>query len=280
MLIAHLSDLHFGCEHPEVVTAALERLRELKPDVVVLSGDITQRAKPEEYARARAFLAELPAARHLVIPGNHDLPLTNPLARMVSPLGRFRYTFGSEVTPVLDRPEVLIVTLNTTRPWRHKNGQVSPAQIERVRRCLQEGPAGRLRIVVAHHPAAVIRRQDVPDRLRGASDALGAWRQAGCDLVLGGHIHLPYITPWPEETPPLAENSPVWVVQAGTAVSRRVRYEAGNSFNLIRALPPRNTDRWCVVERWDHRPRDGFVLSLSKPLTLGNRPVALQTRAD
>ncbi|RRS03409.1 metallophosphoesterase [Aquabacterium soli] len=257
-LVAHLSDTHFGTEQPEVVDDILRCLHLLRPEVIVLSGDITQRARASEFRRARAFVDQLPPGKRLILPGNHDLPL-NPLSRVLWPLGRFRNTFGPQLEPSLDTPELLIVCVNTTRGWRHKHGEVSPTQIGAVADRLRQGPPEQLKIVVTHQPVQVSRELDEPDRLRRGPRALQAWREAGADLVLGGHIHLPYMLPV------LAEGAsegrgPVWVVNAGTAVSRRVRFEAGNSFNLIRPLHYSDRgERLCTVERWDHHPGEGFT---------------------
>lgn len=257
-LVAHLSDMHFGTELPEVVDDILSCLHLLRPDVIVLSGDITQRARAGEFRKAREFVDRLPPGKRLILPGNHDLPL-NPLSRMLWPLGRFRNTFGSQLEPSLDTPELLVICVNTTRGWRHKNGEVSPTQISAVADRLRQGPPEQLKVVVTHQPAAVSRELDEPDRLRRGPRAVHAWREAGADLILGGHIHLPYMLPVLAE-PPGSGREPVWVVNAGTAVSRRVRFEAGNSFNLIRALHAGDLgERLCTVERWDHHPGQGFT---------------------
>jgi len=257
-LVAHLSDTHFGAERPEVVDDILRCLHLLRPDVIVLSGAITQRARASEFRRAGAFVDRLPPCKRLILPGNHDLPL-NPLSRALWPLGRFRNTFGSQLEPSLDIPELLVICVNTTRGWRHKHGVVSPTQIAHVADRLRQSPPEQLKVVVTHQPAAVSRELDEPDRLRGGPRAVQAWREAGADLILGGHIHLPYMLPMLAE-PPDSGRGPVWVVNAGTAVSRRVRYEAGNSFNLIRSLHTNDLgERLCTVERWDHEPGQGFT---------------------
>jgi 3',5'-cyclic AMP phosphodiesterase CpdA len=104
------------------------------------------------------------------------------------------------------------------------------------------------RLAVVHQPAAVLRDQDRADLLHGHDAALRRWSQAGVDLVLGGHIHLPYVIAMHEHDRALPR--PLWVVQAGTAVSSRVRHEAGNSVNVLRALDAA-AGRRCAIERWD-----------------------------
>ena len=249
-LLLHISDTHFGTERPNVVQALLALARERRPDLLVLSGDITQRAQPAEFAAARTFCTELGIARMLVLPGNHDIPLLDVLARAMRPYARYMSAFGPRLEPVLDMDGFLVVGVNTTRAARHKNGEVSQEQIARVATQLRAARGNQLRVVVTHQPAEVLRPDDAHDRLRGAEAALQAWSQAGADLVLGGHIHLPYVLDLaarPKPTP-----RPMWCVQAGTAVSDRLRHDTSNSVNLIEWTPRPGAQRQCRVERCDY----------------------------
>ncbi|MDO9218352.1 MAG: metallophosphoesterase, partial [Lacisediminimonas sp.] len=191
--IIHLSDPHFGTERPQVVDALQRLVRELSPDCLVLSGDITQRARPVQFRAARAFLDRLAVPHLLTIPGNHDISLFNPFKRLFAPYRDYRRWIGAELEPVIDLPDVLIIGVNTTRRYRHIQGEVSDRQVQSVARRLRAAGPAQTRIVVTHQPAWVIRPQDQHDRLRGHEDALKEWAKSGADLVLGGHIHLPYI---------------------------------------------------------------------------------------
>ncbi|QHE89000.1 metallophosphoesterase family protein [Hydrogenophaga sp. BPS33] len=240
--ILHLSDPHFGTEVTEVAQAVTRLAHQLRPDLVVLSGDITQRARTAQFAAARAFMDGLEAPR-LVVPGNHDIALFNLWGRWRRPYAGHRAAFGDELEPVFRSPALLVLGVNTTRAHRHKNGEVSTDQIHRVAQQLHTATPQQLRVVVVHQPIEVMHEQDAPDRLIGHAQAQARWAEAGADMVLGGHIHLPYVMPLPG----LAR--PMWVVQAGTAVSRRVRPEAPNSVNLVRWHA---ADGTCVVEQWDY----------------------------
>jgi len=266
-LLLHVSDTHFGTEQPNVVAALLSFARERRPDLLVLSGDLTQRAKPAEFAAARAFCTDLGIARMLVLPGNHDLPLFDVVARAMRPYANYMAAFGPRLEPVLDMDGFLVFGVNTTRPARHKNGEVSEAQIARVVTQLRAAQGNQLRIVVTHQPSDVIREEDTPDRLRGAEAALQAWSQAGADIVLGGHIHLPYVLDLaarPKPTP-----RAMWCVQAGTAVSNRLRHDTCNSVNLLEWSPQPGAQRQCRVERWDYAPsRDRFEPAEKNVLSL------------
>lgn len=264
-VLLQVSDPHFGTEQAPVV-AALERFaRAEAPAVLLLSGDITQRATRRQFAAARAFAGRIGAPALLAIPGNHDISLFNPFARLLWPYANHRRAFGDDLEPTYDAPALRVLTLNTTRPWRHKDGEVSAAQVERVARQLEAAAPAQLRIVVTHQPVAVTRADDEPNRLHGHELAVRRWAAAGADLVLGGHIHLPFVLPLQPVYPGLAR--PVWAVQAGTAVSSRVRGEAGNSVNLVR-VQPAGTQRACVVERWDYAAaRQAFELAASAALS-------------
>lgn len=267
-VLLHISDTHFGTEQPPVLEALKALTRERRPDVVIVSGDVTQRATKLQFAAARAALGQLGGAPMLVLPGNHDIPLFNVFLRLWQPYGRYLQAFGPQLEPVLERDDLLVVGVNTTRPERHKNGEVSPAQVEAVVRRLQSARPGQLRVVVTHQPAAVLRATDEHDRLLGADDALQAWSAAGADLVLGGHIHLPYVVELSGHARPTPR--PMWCVQAGTALSHRVRWGTSNSLNLIHWHPvAAGQTRTCRVERCDFdSDRGAFVTASDQTLGL------------
>lgn len=251
-VILHLSDPHFGTEQLPVARALMQLANRIQPDLVVLSGDITQRARGTQFRAARAFMDRLPAPR-LVLPGNHDIPLFNLWARWWSPYANHRAAFGETLEPAFNTPELLVLGVNTTRARRHKNGEVSPAQIARVAGQLARATPEQLRVVVVHQPIDVQRQQDVHDRLIGHQAAQDAWAAAGADLVLGGHIHLPYVMPLP------GLQRSMWAVQAGTALSSRVRPGAPNSVNVVRWHAAQGR---CAVEQWDHTViEQAFVLT-------------------
>jgi 3',5'-cyclic AMP phosphodiesterase CpdA len=248
-VLLQMSDTHFGTEQPSVVEALLHLAREQQPDIAILSGDITQRARAAQFRAARQFIDDLAISPTLVVPGNHDIALFNVLRRLFAPYDRYRRTFGDDLEPTLDNPELLILCVKTTRRYRHVQGAVSAKQIEQVARQLRAADPAQLRIVVTHQPVHVIRASDEENLLRGHAEAVRAWSAAGADLILGGHIHLPYTRPLRERFADLPRA--VWSVQAGTALSWRIRRGAPNSVNLIRYERGKGP-RQCVVERWDY----------------------------
>ncbi len=264
-VLLQISDTHFGTEQPAVVDALVALAAQQRPGLVVLSGDITQRARPAQFRAARAFLDRL-GAPVLAIPGNHDIALFDLWSRFTRPYARYTAVFGDELEPVHETPELLVLGVNTTRRWRHQHGEVSAAQVERVARRLAAADARQLRVVVVHQPAAVTLPGDERDRLRGHAAASRAWAAAGADVLMGGHIHLPFVLPLPG----LARR--LCVVQAGTAVSSRVRPEAPNSVNVLH-WQPAATAPVCHVERWDYTHGDGAFRRVETTVLHPSRPL-------
>ena len=246
--LLHMSDPHFGTEQPEVMRALAMLVRTERPSALVLSGDITQRATRAQFARARAFVDSLAVPRLLAIPGNHDIPLFALSTRVLAPYARYSAAFGDDLEPVVDVPDFLVVGVNTTRWYRHENGAASAQQAERAARRLAKGSARQLRVVVVHQPVAVTREEDHKNLLIGREEAVRIWAEAEADLVLGGHIHLPFVLPLHGGAGGTTRR--MWCVQAGTAVSTRLRADAPNSVNLIR-FEGRDGERRCTVEQWD-----------------------------
>ena len=266
-VLLQISDPHFGTEQPPVVEALAALALRQRPDLLVLSGDITQRARRDEFRAARAFVDRL-GAPLLAIPGNHDIPLFDLRARLFHPYARHCEAFGDDIEPEHASRELLVLCVNTTRRWRHKNGQVSTRQIERVAERLSRAGANQLRVVVVHQPVAVLRDEDVHDRLRNHAAAQVRWAAAGADLVMGGHIHLPYVMALHEPQQHAARDTratlatratlvtrAMWAVQAGTSVSARVRRGVPNSVNIVRWGVDAPTGR-CVIEQWDYVARE------------------------
>src|ERR1051325_5294938 len=144
--LAHLSDLHFGRVEPAVLEALRRRLRALAPDVVAVSGDLTQRARARQFREARAFLDSLPRPQ-VVVPGNHDVPLYNVFARFVAPLAGYRRVIGEDVEPGFVDDEIAVLGINTARSFVLKGGRVSESQLARLREALGRLEGARTRIV-------------------------------------------------------------------------------------------------------------------------------------
>lgn len=269
-LLLQISDTHFGTERPPVVEALKRLAHAMRPDLVVLSGDITQRARRLQFQRAREFVQALNAPAVLAIPGNHDLPLFNLMERLLRPYGAYQAAMGEELEPSFSAPDILVLGVNTTRTSRHINGEISDGQVQRVAQQLRAAAPRQLRVVVTHQPVDVIRVEDEINLLHGAAHAVRSWSEAGADIIMGGHIHLPFVRPLALRYPGLARTT--WIVQAGTAVSRRVRRGIPNSVNILRYDAHAKTSM-CTVERWDFAAASGdFTRIESFDITLDRHP--------
>jgi 3',5'-cyclic AMP phosphodiesterase CpdA len=185
--LLHISDLHAGSVEETAVDQSLEPLLErTQPELIVVTGDLTHRGRRREHERAAAFLRGL-GRPLLVIPGNHDIPYTFP-ARFTRPWAEFERQWGT-VEPVFRSDELMVVGLNSVRPWRHQSGQIRSAQIARTAELLAEAPKGALRVVALHHHliGAPWRSRKRPVAHR--SKVLAGFVDAGAELILAGHIH-------------------------------------------------------------------------------------------
>jgi len=248
--IAQISDLHFGAHEPAVVAHLHAALAAIKPDLIVVSGDLTQRAHRSQFAEAAGFLERLEADgfRLLVVPGNHDVPMHKPVSRLLWPLGRYsRYIARDRSCWYADR-EIAVLGLASAHGLTVKDGRLTRIQIRSIADCFATAPAGAQRILVTHHPLVPLPGDEpgeIEPALRGAHRALEAVKAAGVRLVLAGHHHTHSVGISPAGSGPIRSIDPaVMVVQAGTATSWR-RRGAPNSFNLIRLDGPD-----IAIEEW------------------------------
>jgi 3',5'-cyclic AMP phosphodiesterase CpdA len=238
--IAHLSDLHFGRHDETAAERLLADISEVKPNITVVTGDLTQRARRRQFAAARAFLEKLPRPV-VVIPGNHDVPLYDIVERFLGRLARYRRYISAELQPFFTDDEIALLGLNTARSATFANGRISRHQSAAIKTVFSEVPAGRLRIIAIHHPLAAPLAAANSAPVGRAAMALEAIAEAGVRLVLSGHYHRA-LSGDPAGSDLLAKGS-ILFVHAGTAISTRLRGEP-NSYNLLRVEPAAVT---CTV---------------------------------
>jgi len=238
LTILHISDIHLGPAYvPEVGEAVLRAAHDLQPDVIVASGDFTQRAKRAQFAAARRFLDRLPPVPLVVVPGNHDVPLYRVWERIARPYGFYREYISDELESVLRVDGATFVALNTTSPLRAiTNGRIRREQLELCARAFEATPPGAARIVVAHHHFAPAPDYEGGHAMPGARRALDTFTTLRVDLILGGHLHRAYIGNSLDVYPGRDREHGIIIVESGTSASRRgrAREREKNSFNLIR----------------------------------------------
>ncbi len=235
MKLIQVSDIHFGGENKEAVEAATARILEEAPDLVVVAGDLTLDGKTTEFDAAAAWLDRLPRPM-LVAPGNHDTPFVGPrelLERFTRPWRRFTDRFGTEDGAAWRGPGIVVSSLNSARAAQARmnwsKGAVARRQVRRVVEELAAAPAGDLRIVVCHHPLMEILGGPMTAEVHGGVDAANHFVQAGVDLILSGHIHMPFVNAIP------FGDGKTQAVGSGT-LSLRER-GAAPGFNVIKVEP-------------------------------------------
>ena len=242
--LVHLSDLHFGRVDYSVLEPLVATVWEIKPDVVVISGDLTQRARSRQFKDAREFLDRLPSPQ-IIVPGNHDVPMHNVYKRFAQPLDKYKRYITDDLAPFYADEEVAVLGLNTARSLTIKDGRINEEQIATINERLCAFPAEVTKIIVTHHPF------DLPeghsdDLVGRAQLAMEAIARCGADVLLAGHLHISH-TGESSARYKIAGHSAL-IVSAGTATSTRGRGET-NSFNVLRIKRP-----FINVERLSWQP--------------------------
>lgn len=236
--ILHISDLHFGPPYVEQVGEALLRqANELDVDAVVVSGDFTQRARPEQFEAARDFLHRLPDVPRLVVPGNHDVPLWRFFERIFQPRQLYKEYISDDLNPVLRLDNAVIVGLDSTSPRRAiSNGRIHLEQLEHMEKVFRRAPEDAVRIVVSHHHFAPAPDYEKDQTMPKARRAMDRFVNLGVEMILGGHLHRAYVGNSLDVYPGRDRDRGIIIVQSGTSTSRRgrAREQEKNSFNLVR----------------------------------------------
>jgi 3',5'-cyclic AMP phosphodiesterase CpdA len=245
--LIHLSDLHFGAHDPPLVEAVEQRAHDIKPDLVVISGDFTQRARTEQFQEACEFLERLRDAGHevLAVPGNHDVPLYDVLRRFLSPLTRYTRFVDDTLCPLHEIPGATVLGINTARSLTFSDGRISHEQMDFIRDTFERADPKSMRILVTHHPLFALPVGENVARAVGRSElALDAIGDAGVDMLLAGHNHQASIH---SARDLVTRAGGALVIQAGTATSVRLR-EQPQSFNRIDIDGDSAT---VTIESWD-----------------------------
>jgi 3',5'-cyclic AMP phosphodiesterase CpdA len=255
--LVHLSDLHFGRVDATLLDPLRALIEGLAPDVVVVSGDLTQRAKSDQFEAAKAWLDTLPGPQ-IIVPGNHDISLYNVFRRFLQPLTRYRRYITDDLDPIFVDDEIAVLGVNTARSLTFKDGRVNKEQVAEIKRQLADLPAHVTRIIVTHHPFDLPKTYDDDDLVDRAPMAMQAFADCGVDLLLAGHLHTSHAGSTAERYQ-MSEYAAL-VVQAGTATSTRGRGEV-NSFNVVRVEHERiEVDRYG----WDEVGKQ-FSLMKTEP---------------
>ncbi len=240
--LAHLSDIHFGALDAPVAEALVPYLLEIAPDVLVVSGDLSMRARPWQFRQAMEWLGRFQCPR-VVVPGNHDVPLLAIHERATNPLGRYKRNVTSELSPIYEDDELAIFGITTARAfvplWSGfwKDGSIAAKDLAHIAAHLEKYASDRKRKVLAtHHPFTQPPGKSANGVILGGKKALPTLAQLGVDVLLAGHLHACYHKILEVES----DGAPYGLlsVQASTATSHRRRHapdgtEYPNGFNLL-----------------------------------------------
>ena len=226
--IAHLTDLHLGFHRADLVEPLLERLNAARADLVVVTGDVTHRARADQYAQAARFLSRITAPL-MVIPGNHDVPLYNLPVRFLSPWRGFRRAVGADLTPSRQIGPVRVLALNSVDPLAVQRGVIRDGEIRRLERSLDPRA---MNIIALHHPLEHLAQVD-KDLTRRAGQALARLERAGAQIVLSGHLHVWATGAMLDQT----AHRGVLQIQGGTALCGRLS-DRQNEFAVLQIDGP------------------------------------------
>jgi len=270
--LLHISDIHFGPAHlTRLSEGVLELVEQDPPAVVIVSGDLTQRAKPEQFRQARRFTDRIPVPT-LAVPGNHDVPLYRVWERIFAPFAAYRNHFDRELEPVYRDDELLIVGINTAFNWTFKEGRIRLRRLMEVRDLLESVPEDVFKVVVAHHHLIPPPRFGTQRVLTNAFEAIDVFSRVGVDLVLSGHQHQSYIGNseefYPKGRPPMV------ILHSGTTTSSRGRGSEREKNTCNRIIVRRrhmevSHYRWePSLDRFAEHSRHWYPRQELKPYTL------------
>jgi 3',5'-cyclic AMP phosphodiesterase CpdA len=249
--IAHLSDLHFGAHDPKVADATIAWMEARRPDLIILSGDFTQRARVAQFRQASAYINRLRAAgfKILAVPGNHDIPLYDVVRRFLTPLDRYERFIDNDLCPWFENDELAVLGINTARSLTIKDGKINRRQMRMMEERFAQVPVAKTRILVTHHPLfamPIARGNELSEAVGRHDDAVESVCRAGVHVALAGHFHRTYA----EAAAKMVENAGgALVIQAGTATSTRFRNDELQSFNWLHVA--RHDDLELQVIAWD-----------------------------
>lgn len=244
--LLHLSDLHFGRTHADLVEPLIRCVNEIAPDLVAISGDFTQRARVAQFRESAAFVDAINAPV-VGVPGNHDTPLDNVFLRFLSPWRRYRRYIAQDLEPVVADDHMALVGINTVNRFSWQRGRVSPRTAARMRAGFSGLPDHLVRIAMLHHPLE--HGPEVEKRLmRGSRRAVAALAASRAEIILSGHLHNTRVAP-------LIADPDLLFVQAGTGLSSRLRGGETNTFNLLTI----ERQGAVTIERFATGNHDGFA---------------------
>lgn len=254
MKIAHLSDIHFGkIAHEEIVDALITEVNQANVTLVVVSGDLTQRARRSEYRAAADMLSAFEPPT-LVVPGNHDVyAWWRPVARLMRPLRRYREYISDEAAPTFVADGLAVLGINSAHGRTIKGGRIGSNERATVSEFFEGQADERFKVLVVHHHLTKIQALGPHDVARQAQKALDVASEVGVDLILCGHLHISHIEP----VEIIPNEHRIVIASAGTATSSRGRRSnrKTNFYNVVGV----GSDHFTIEERRFDPDRGAFI---------------------
>jgi len=235
--IMHISDLHFGTETKGMLELIMHDVKSLKPDLIVASGDFTQRAFAHQFKKADHFLKLFEGKNILCVPGNHDISYINPFERFFNTFKKYKKYIHHDINPKINSDKLAILGINTVSPFKSIVGTVTEDQLNTIIHFFQNLPADTVRIVVMHHNLIHSRRHKI---ISNAEQLIHTMAFVKVNIILSGHLHYACF----EQIRRDYFQHNMYVVTAGTAVSKRVR-RGQNSYNIVSI----NSDHFKITVR-------------------------------
>ncbi len=239
MKIIQISDLHFGMNQTEIIEYFLEDLASIKPDVIIISGDLTQRATEEHYQLFQKFLKLLPVAQVLIVPGNHDIPMYNPIERLLYPFSRYKEFVSPQLESSYMNKEVNILGVNSATPYKVKDGRLGERTIKRIKNHFS-ATDNQLNILFFHHNLNYFSGMHHP--LNNAEEFIEYLKESPIHIVCTGHLHyatLKLITK--------NHQGQCAILHAGSLLCERTK-DGKNSYYLIESDQLKCKIEWRVFE--------------------------------
>lgn len=238
MRIIHISDLHFGMHRPELIEPFFADISQLKPDLIMISGDLTQRARAEQYLLFKTFLQRF-SMPYVVVPGNHDIPLTNPLSRLIRPFKNYKDYVSAELDAHFTNDVVKVLGVNSATPYRIKDGLLNDETITRIKNYFSHD-SGLVNILFFHHNLNYFNGMHHP--LNNAEELLEYLTESHIHLVCTGHLHYATLKLVAKK-----QGGQCAIVHAGSLLCQRSK-DNKNSFYVIDVEPGACTIEWRVFE--------------------------------
>lgn len=246
-IIVHISDIHFGQADAVIAERLVDKINEVDPHLVIVSGDLTQRARTSQFKEAREFLNKLPVPQ-IVVPGNHDVPLYNVYDRFANPLEKYKKYITDDLQPFYCDTEIAVLGINTARALTIKGGRINGKQVAGIQQKMDGLKDEMMKVIVTHHPFDLPEGFDDDDIVGRAKAAMPAIVDCGADVFLAGHLHVSHITHSARRYK-LESGHSALIIQAGTGASTRERGEQ-NSFNvLLLEYPKLSVTRFECADR-------------------------------